>query len=321
MRYVKILTLLVLFTAGLPAQTLTEFPIGAADLIEITVYGVPDFSRELRVSSAGNIRLPFLGEIEVAGMTPPEAEEALADLLNPDYVIDPQVSVVVKEPRSRMFSVLGAVLKPGQYQMLQPITLVTAIAGAGGLDLSRAGDTVTIRRMKVAEASGAMQATRAATVLVDNPENQESASYVFEVDLRKIMQEGDLSRDVPVLPGDVISVPERIKQAFFVIGDVNRPGPFEFPEDQGIKLTRALGMAGGPTKTSKLKNTNLIRQNPDGTVDQMALNLDNVFKGKDPDMELQPNDMIYVPGSVGKNLAWGMLGIVPCTISRVLVPY
>ena len=59
---------------------------------------------------------------------------------------DPQVSVVVKEPRSRMFSVLGAVEKPGQYQMLDSVTLLTAIAGAGGLDLTRAGDTALIQR-------------------------------------------------------------------------------------------------------------------------------------------------------------------------------
>ena len=152
-------------------------------------------------------------------------------------------------------------------------------------------------------------------------EQAESASYNIEVDLSKITKEGDMSRDVPILPGDIITVPERVKLAFFVVGDVNRPGPFEFPEDNGISLSRAVGMAGGPTKTSKLKDTALIRQNADGSIQKIALNLDKVLRGEDPDLQLQPNDMVYVPGSVGKNLAWGMLGIVPYTISRLLVPY
>jgi len=112
----------------------SDFTIGVADLLEIGVLGVADFTRELRVTNQGKIRMPFLGDLEVEGLTCRELERKLASLLEPDYVRDPQVSVSIKEPRSRMFSLMGAVMKPGQYQILEQVTLVSALAAAGGLD-------------------------------------------------------------------------------------------------------------------------------------------------------------------------------------------
>jgi len=277
-----------------------DFPIGAGDLLEIGVYGVSDFSREVRVSASGIIRLPFLGELKVEGLTPSQLEAKLTGLLHPNFVVDPQVSVMIKEPRSRMYSILGAVMKPGQYQMLENITLVRAIAVAGGLNLARVGDTALIQRS---------QATDAA----------QAASYQIEVNLKKLLHEGELSLDIPIMPADVISIPERETNAFFVIGDVTRPGPFEFPKEQGIKLSRALAMAGGPTKTSRLKDTALIRQRPDGSVDRRSLNLGKVLKGEDPDIDLQPNDMVYIPGSVEKSLGWTTLQNLPYMLTWLLL--
>jgi hypothetical protein len=66
-----------------------------------------------------------------------------------------------------------------------------------------------------------------------------------------------------------------------------------------------LAMADGPTKTSALKDTTLIHQHPDGKVNRIALNLDKVLKVKAPNIDLLPNDMICIPGSVGKTLGWG----------------
>jgi polysaccharide export outer membrane protein len=289
------------------AQLSGDFAIGISDLLSIDVLGVPDFTRELRVSARGTIRLPFLGEIKVDGLTPAQAEVKLASLLDPDYVIDPQVSVIVKEPRSRMFSILGAVLKPGQFQMLEPITLMSAIAGAGGLDLTKAGDKASIQRTYPIKSSDSPAATSMVTEGADAPDTGSQ----IEVDLKKLMLDGDRSLDLPILPGDVINIRTREPNSFFVVGDVNRPGPFEFPLSQKMKLSRALAMAGGPTKTSKLKDTALIRQHPDGSVDRVSLNLDKVLKGKADDVDLQPNDLVYIPGSVEKSLGWAMLSNNP----------
>jgi len=311
---------LILLTAGTAfpqgAEAPANFTIGTYDLIEISVLGVSDFSREMRVNNAGMIRLPFLGEIKLEGLTPAQAEAKLAGILHPDYVRNPQVSVIIKEPRSRMFSILGAVKNPGQYQMLEPITLVTAVASAGGLDLSKAGDEVIVQR-----SSGIPDPqTVPATAVVTSTDLPAPTTYQIHVDLKKLL-EGDLTRDIPIQPGDVISIPEREEDLFFVIGDVNRPGSFEFPKDQGIKLSRAIGIAGGPTRTSSTKKTALIRQHQDGTVERIAVNLDKVLKGEAPDLELHPNDMLFVPGSIEKSLGWGLLGYAPAALTRMAFPY
>jgi polysaccharide biosynthesis/export protein len=326
MRYITCTILTTILTAllitatpfGQSRQMTSELPVGIGDLLEISVYNVPDFSRELRVTHAGTIRLPFLGDIRVVGQTASELETTLAALLDGTYVKDPQVSVFVKEPRSRMFSVLGAVHKPGRYQMLEPITLVTAISAAGGLDLAKAGNTVMIQGL----AETPSHVTPAGAVAVDEGEEEaQGVGRSLEVDLKKLLEGGDLSLDVPIQPGDVVSVPERVELAFYVIGDVGRPGQFAFPEDRGINLRLAVAMAGGPTKTSKLKDTMLLRQLEDGSIQQIPMNLDNVLRGKSPDFEMKPNDLVFVPGSVTKNLAWGLLGIVPYALSRAIVGF
>jgi polysaccharide export outer membrane protein len=318
-----LLSLMLLLAGVVTAQeiaTPSDFKIGPADEIEIIVLGVDDFSRTLRLNSSGTIRMPFLGEIKLAGLTPAEAEEKLADLLQPDYVVDPQVSVIVTEPRSRMFSIMGAVMKPGQYQMLEQITLVTAIAGAGGLKLEKVGDTAIIQRNSAASDPK----IQPVMVAVDTGDPSPTTSFQIDVDLTPLMQ-GDTLHDIPIQPGDVINIPEREEKQFFVIGDVNRPGAFEFPQEYGIRLSRALAMAGGPTRTSSIKSTALIRQHDDGSTERIAINLDKVLEGKhpekDPDLELQPNDMLYIPGSVSKNLFWGLLGQVPYTMTRAVITY
>ena len=320
MKNLTLLLSLALLLAGVvTAQEIgipSDFKLGPSDLIEISVFGVEDFSRTLRLNSTGTIRMPFLGEIKLAGLTPAEAEQKLADLLQPDYVVDPQVSVIVKEPRSRMFSIMGAVMKPGQYQMLEQITLMTAIAGAGGLNLAKVGPTAIIQRSSAASDPKILPAM----VAVDAGDSSPAASFQINVDLTPLMQ-GDTLHDIPIQPGDVINIPEREEKQFFVIGDVNRPGPFEFPQEYGIKLSRAIAMAGGPTRTSSIKSTALIRQHDDGSTDRIAINLDKVLKGKDPDLELLPNDMLYIPGSVSKNLFWGLLGQAPNAVTRAVVPY
>lgn len=313
------LLLLVISTILCSAQTAPvqeEFAIGAGDLLEINVLGVADFSRQVRVTGSGIIYMPFLGKIRVQGLTPMQAQDLLADLLDPDYVKEPQVSVVVKEPRSRMYSIIGAVIKPSQYQMDQPMTLVEAIAEAGGLNVTTAGDVVLIERSYNpigAQDDGPMPEAK-------NGEEKSDLTQRIEVNLRKLFYEGDMSYDVPIMPGDVINIPVRETESIYIIGDVHQPGPFDFPADTGITLSRALAIAGGPTRTSKLGKTAFIRQHPDGTIERLTLNLDKILKGKAPDMAMQPNDMIYVPGSVGKRLGWALLESVPGAISWKLLP-
>lgn len=300
-------------------QSAGDFAIGISDLLDINVLGVPDFTKEMRVSATGTIRLPFLGEVKVEGLTAAQLEAKLAELLNPNYVKDPQVSVIVKEPRSRMFSLLGAVMRPGQYQMQDAVTLVTAIAGAGGLDITKAGDFALIQRSQRARPDP----VPSATTQVSSEEGKSAPTYQIEVDLRKLLMQGDMSRDIPIMPGDVISIAQRLTSAVYVIGDVTRPGPIDFPGGEKVlKLSFAVAIAGGPTKTAKQSDAALLRQKPDGSVERIALDLGKVLKGKSPDLTLQPNDLLYVPSSVGKSLGWSTLNYLPyAMLQRLIYPF
>jgi len=121
------------------------------------------------------------------------------------------------------------------------------------------------------------------------------------------------------MPGSVIIIPLRQASDVYVTGKVTRPGPFEFPADKGIKLLRALAMAGGPTRTSKLQDTAVLRQKADGSVDRIALDLSKVLQGKAPDLPLQPNDLLFVPSSITRNIGWATMATLPSTIlSRLL---
>ena len=101
-----------------------DYVIGSEDLLEISVFEQPDLNRTVRVSGDGTISVPLLGIIPVDGLTTKEAEGKLRDLLGEKYLTNPQVSVFVKEARSKKISVVGAVSKPGTVEMLGQRTLL-----------------------------------------------------------------------------------------------------------------------------------------------------------------------------------------------------
>lgn len=131
-------------TQNLPTPDLTrlddagqpggEYRIGSQDLLEISVYGLPELSRTVRVNAGGQISLPLVGSFAAGGKTVVELEQAVAAKLQESFLQDPQVSVFVKEAASQRVTVEGAVRKPGIYPMVGDTTLLQAIAVAEGLD-------------------------------------------------------------------------------------------------------------------------------------------------------------------------------------------
>jgi len=109
-----------------------DYRIGPQDLIEIQVFGIDELKRDVRVNSRGAISLPLIGTVILAGLTSQEAESLIASKYQKDYLQDPQVSVFIKEFTSRRITVEGAVAKPGIYPVRGDITLMQAIATAGG---------------------------------------------------------------------------------------------------------------------------------------------------------------------------------------------
>ncbi len=118
-------------TPGTPARVDPTFIIGDDDLLAISVWKEPDLTKQIPVRSDGRISLPLIGEVQAAGKTPAQLEKDITASLR-SYITDPQVSVIVQEIRSLKFNVLGQVNKPGAYSLNTGMTIVDAVAAAGG---------------------------------------------------------------------------------------------------------------------------------------------------------------------------------------------
>jgi len=283
-----------------------DYLLGPGDIILVTVYGIQDLNqKELVVDSEGKITLPFINGIGLMGLTSREAEVKIAALYEASVMKNPQVSVAVKDYRSQFINVLGAVYKPGTYQLTRRSFLVDALAMAGGLMSDKAETRVLVHR------SGSA-ATPAETVA--GVTTKES----FEIDLVQLLEKGDVSLNVPVYAGDVISVPERVAHFYYVLGDVNRGGAFEIRRGESITLTKALASAGGLMQTAKAGKSTVIRQTGNGSTDQIPINVSKLLKGQLEDMVLSENDVVFVPGSTTKTIGRGFLSSINGVLSSLV---
>lgn len=119
-------------TETMPTAISPDYKIGPNDLLEVDVFGVSELKRTVRVNSTGHISMPLIGQLPVAGLTPADAEALIAIEYGKNYLQDPQVSVFMKEFTTQRITVDGAVVKPGIYPLTSQITLLRALALAGG---------------------------------------------------------------------------------------------------------------------------------------------------------------------------------------------
>ena len=301
-------------------RTDAEYRLGSGDLIQVSVFGVEDFQYELRVNSRGLVTLPFVGALPARGMTPDELAEEVRVKLDAGLIRNPQVSVFVKEYRSQPVFVLGAVKLPGQYQVVNQLNLVDAIAMAGGLVPEKAAERAIVqRRFKVEATDSAPQQTASHGPQTPDPQAGERPPSngdprqqgVIEIDLLKLLEEGDLSLNIPIRGGDVIHVPERKRDLFYVVGEVNRAGAYEIPPKNKVLVSQAITWAGGPTKTAKLKKGIMVRYDGNGGRQEIPVNFKDIMEGKKSDFRVEPNDIVFIPGSTAKTLAYGLLGAIP----------
>jgi polysaccharide export outer membrane protein len=107
------------------------FIIGADDILAVNVWKEPDISRSVPVRSDGKISLPLVGEVQASGQTPKQLEVEIAKKLQ-NYISEPDVTVIISEIRSQKFNIMGQVVRPGSYRLTSPLTVLDAIALAGG---------------------------------------------------------------------------------------------------------------------------------------------------------------------------------------------
>jgi polysaccharide export outer membrane protein len=259
---------------AVPATTNSSVPtsldvqIGFEDLLDISVFELPQFSVSSRVSGDGTITMPLIGSIEVRGLTKKQVEDKIA-LALAKYVNDAKVSVTIKEYKSRQVSVLGAVKNPGAYYIVSPRTLLQLISEAGGLTAD-AGSRCYIFRQ---------------------------GSSKVEIDLLDLINNGNQTLNVPILPGDVVNIPADTKVIVYVLGAVRTPGAIEMTTSMPITLLAAIARAGGPTEQASQSNIQIKRKDPSGSEKVIKANLKDIIKGKTPDIKLNPGDVVNVPES------------------------
>lgn len=167
-----------------------DYRIGPYDTLDISVFQVDLLSRTVQVDSTGHIQFPMIGDISVAGKTTRQAADELAAKLDQNYVRQPQVTVVVKDSASQKFTVEGAVKSSGVFPLQGHMTLLRAIAVAGGVDLDTAKqkDVVIFRMVNHQRAAGIVNLGAVGKGRVDDP---------------------------PIYAGDVVVVPVSPGRRFF----------------------------------------------------------------------------------------------------------
>ena len=217
----------------LKAKAQMDYMLGPGDTIHIEVLNVTELNKDIQINQDGTISLPFIGSVRVEGLTAYELQKKLESLLGENLIKDPNVSVTIKEHRSSPVYVLGEVNRPGTYQLTHFMRLVDMLTLAGGFTTG-AGESCAISR------TGANGQTSR-----------------LEVDLRQLLEQGDMAMNLPVESGDMIVVAKKVERVFFILGDVGKPGAYPFPSPKGIHLSEALSTAGGFNKTANTSKSYL----------------------------------------------------------------
>jgi polysaccharide export outer membrane protein len=245
--------------------------LGTGDLVEVSVYDVPEMDTKTRVSSTGDIYLPLIDYVHVDGLTVDEAEGIIEKRLQQGgYVKTPHVQLFVHEYASAGANVLGEVSKPGVYPVLGEQTLFSVISAAGGFT-DRAGKSITITRRD-------QTASPITVPLALNPQDNPETN-------------------IAIYPGDTIMV--RRADVVFVVGEVSRPSGLMMGDGGRLSVLQAIALAGGTTPTARMSGARIIRKGPNGLT-ELPVPLKNLMKAKADDIQLEANDILFVPS--GHNL-------------------
>jgi polysaccharide biosynthesis/export protein len=248
-----------------------EYTIGPGDVLKITVWGHDDLTREYPVTQDGRLPFPLVGAVEAAGLTTTELAARLRDLLEKDYLVDPQVLVAVKDYLSKKVHVIGEADKPGLFYLTGPTTVLEVLSKAGGLSRNAGKDLVLVRTARSADGARA------------------EGSAILRFDLRKI-QAGDVKENVVLENGDMMFVPKA--QGIFMLGEVNKAGTY--PIDKDMSVLEAVTMAGGFTPTAAPSGVKILRRGADGRQETIPVDLAGAVP-RDQHLRLTDGDTVLVP--------------------------
>jgi polysaccharide export outer membrane protein len=253
--------------ANLPQQK-----IGANDLIAVSVYDAPELTRTIRVETDGSIRLPMLKmSILADGLLPDLLEESIATALKSEQIlVDPIVKVTIVEYYSRPISIAGAVRKPVTFQAMGKVTLLEALGRAEGLTPDAGLE-----------------------ILVTQPEG-----LVRRIPVKALIDDADPGMNVRLFGGEEIRVPEAGK--IYVVGNVKKPGAFAVRDSADTSVLKLLALAEGLSAYASKQAFIYRREGREGSKQEIPIELEKIMKRKSPDVQLEANDILYIPDNTGR---------------------
>jgi polysaccharide export outer membrane protein len=247
-------------------------PIAAGETLEVAEYHTPEFHSVVRVTAEGQVTLPLIGDIKVAGLDEATAARVIADtLVAKGMLLHPQVTVLVTAVVGQDVTVLGEVARPGVYPFGAHHRLLDLISAAAGLNVTAGG-------------------------LVNILHRDDETPQMVTLDFN---QAGRAEQNPELRPGDTVQVSRA--GLVYVVGDVNRPGGFTLDLAQRTTVLQALSLAWGPSQNAALTKAVLIHASNDGRT-VTVLNLKRMLRGQDPDIPVAERDILFVPDSTAKNL-------------------
>ena len=258
-------------------QALTEntasFTLGKGDVLSISVYDEPDLTLDsVPVRPDGKLAFPLIGEVQVDGRNVEAVSNEIRERLL-QFVLEPRVSVVVREFNSLDYTLYGEVVNPGVYPLTTEVSITGAIAKAGGLTKGQ----FRASSVELADLTHAFLARN---------------GQVMPVDFVRLIRHGDVRFDIELQPGDYIHIPSGLSKEVYILGEVRAPALFAFRES--MPMSRTLALAEGFTPDADLSSIHIVRgalHNP--TV--IVADFEKVISGRAQDVQLEPGDIVYVP--------------------------
>lgn len=277
-------------TAGVAGE-LSNYVLGPGDRLTLLVRDLDEFTDQtFNIDMHGDINLPLVGRFHAAGMTVDQFEQQTKSRLK-KFVKEPDVVASIAEYHSQTISVIGAVNAPGVHQLQGHKTLFEVLSMSGGLRTD-AGSTINITRN-----------LHWGPIPLPDAKNDPTGKFsIASVKVKSAVDASDPAENIVIMPDDVISVPKG--QVVYAVGSVVRPGGFLLGEHETMSSLQVLSLAEGFSSLAAPSNARILRVvagNPNRT--EIPINLKKLMAGKEPDVPLQADDILFVPTSAAKSIS------------------
>jgi polysaccharide biosynthesis/export protein len=287
-----------------------NYLIGPEDVITIDVFDIPELSKfDAQVGNDGTITVPLLGAVKAAGLTQAQLRDELAKEWGRKYLNRPQVTLYLKDFKSRPVYVIGSVAKPGVYYMTGRRTLLEVLAMAGGL---AGGGAAAGKELYVERPTGFQD------LPIQDGMNQIAPDKV-SIEAKKLLYSEDTGLNIELKPFDTVSVSR--PGIVYLAGAFNRPGGYVLTDKDTITVLEAIAMAGGIGGNARTSEAKIIRRKNDSDTigTEIPIDIRKLMKGKIQDVALAANDILFLPNSTAKGIAKGTASSVVGIVSGLVI--